>query len=99
MIDAPPAIVINDPGGLVWQHRALAQKYAKDGTHLIVVYCASACLDFLAIVPKANVCFRRSAWIGYHTPAALPGVTESPTTMRWERGADWIERGYRECKK
>lgn len=98
-MNQPPAIVLNDPGGYVWEHRALARRYAKDGTKLIVAYCASACLDIIAIVPRDNVCFRPSAWIGYHTSAALPGVTENTATMRWERGRDWIARGYQKCEK
>lgn len=103
-MDQPPAIVLNDPGGYVWVHRALGQKYAKEGTHLIVAYCASACLDILAIVPRENVCFRPSAWIGHHTPAQHANVSngtccvEDPNTMRWERGLDWIARGYSECR-
>lgn len=98
-MDSPPAIVINDPGGYVWAHEALGRKYAKDGSKLVVVYCASACLNLIALVPKENVCFRRSAWVGYHTGAQSPSGIESPTTMRWERGREWIARGYRECGK
>lgn len=98
-MDQPPSIILNDPGGLVWAHRALGQKYAKDGTHLVVAYCASACLDILAIVPRENVCFRGSAWIGYHTAAQRTDGTEPTYSMRWERGRDWIARGYQECER
>lgn len=89
--------IINDAGGSIHAHYLLGLHYAEVGAHLIVVYCASACLYLLAAVPRDHVCFRPSAWVGYHTAAQRPDGTESPTTMRWERGTDWIARGYKRC--
>lgn len=97
-MDQSPAIVINDPGGLVWEHVGLGKHYAQTGARLIVFYCASACLDLIAQVPRDKVCFRRSAWVGYHTVAQRRDGTEATYTMRWERGKDWIKKGYAECK-
>ena len=95
-------VLINDPGGYIWQHIALGQHYAAIGAKLAVIYCASACLMLLDQVPKANICVYPQAWIGYHTAAQHNNpdgtcCTESTTTMRWERGSDMIARGYRSC--
>lgn len=97
MIDAPP-VVINSPGGYLWVADVLAQKYAREGTKLIVQYCASSCRLILAVVPQENICFRASAWIGYHRDDHWTGA-EPTSAMSWERGSDWIKRGYRECGK
>jgi hypothetical protein len=53
----------------------------------------------LAQVPADHVCYYPDAWIGTHSAAyyASVSVTESPTTMDWERGRDLIARGAREC--
>ncbi len=91
------SVVINDPGGSLLEHLTQGYQYAVHGTHLVVVYCASACLLLLAQVPRDHVCFRPSAWIGYHTAARQADGTESTTTMRWERGKDWIKKGYKAC--
>ncbi len=90
-MDVP--VIINDSGGYVWAHEALGQLYAERGSKLQVIYCASACLDLIARIPKENLCFTRAAWIGYHTKNDH-GLTYK---MRWERGTDWIARGYRQC--
>ena len=97
-------LIINDPGGVILQHVFLGKQYAALGTKLAVKYCASACLSLLAQVPQTNICFYPDAWIGYHTAAMRPNeagicCVESPTTMRWERGRDWIARGYSDCRK
>ena len=89
-------IIINDPGGYIWQHIAIGQHYAQIGAKLIIVYCASACLNLLAQVPASNVCFRPSAWIGYHVHQQADGY-EPTTSMRWERGRDWIAKGWASC--
>ena len=86
-------VIINDPGGNVIDHVMLGLNYYCTGVNLIVEYCASACLDILKIVPKDHICFRPDAWIGYHSH---PGI-EDTTTMIWERGRDWIARGYKQC--
>ena len=91
------AVTINDPGGYIWQHIALGQHYAAVGAKLAVIYCASACIMLLDQVPKSNICVYPQAWFGYHTDQRFPDGSESPTTMRWERGTDWIKRGYRTC--
>lgn len=90
------AIVVNSPGGYVWVYEALGKKYRREGTKLIVAYCASACVLMLDLVPKENICFRASAWIGYHRDEHLTG-SEPAWLMTWERGRDWINKGYREC--
>ena len=93
-------ITINDPGGIIRDHVLLGQHYAKIGAYLVVKYCASACLFLISQVPQDHVCFTPSAWIGYHTEHQLPqsqGGTENPNTMRWERGRDWIAKGYKQC--
>ena len=97
IIDVPPAIVLNHPGGYVMAAEALGKKYASEGTKLIVVYCVSACVLILDIVPKENICFRPSAWIGYHSEHHITGP-EPSHMLRWERGRDWINRGYNECR-
>ena len=89
--------IINDPGGYIGMHIMQGKIYAAMKANLIIVYCASACLNMLAQVPVDNVCFEPSAWIGYHS-AKFDGVhPESPATMRWERGSDWIAKGWRKC--
>jgi hypothetical protein len=95
-------LTINDHGGLIGTHVALGKAYAAAGVHVAVKYCASACLFLLMQMPHSLVCFYPDAWIGYHTSAAYPNAKgicceESTTTMRWERGADWIARGYAKC--
>ena len=95
-------ITINDPGGIIRDHVLLGQHYAQIGAYLVVKYCASACLMLLAQVPKDHVCFYPGAWIGTHTPAQRQNAQgycceESPTTMHWERGKDWIANGYAKC--
>ena len=90
-------IVINDPGGVILQHTFQGMVYAKTGAFLKVVYCASACLGLIAQVPKDHICFMPSAWIGYHTSEQGVDGYEQTWTMRWERGRDWIARGYRPC--
>jgi hypothetical protein len=92
-------VTINDPGGDVLQHIAIGQSYAQSGAFLEVIYCVSACLLMIAQVPEDHVCIMRNAWIGYHSEHRRPDGTESPRTMAWERGRDWIVRGWRECGK
>lgn len=91
------SVVINDPGGVISDHLVQGIHYAWAGTNLIVKYCASACLDMLDMVPKDHICFKPSAWIGYHSINQRPDGTEDTTTMIWERGKDWIARGYKSC--
>lgn len=95
MVEAPP-VVINSPGGYVWVYEALGKKYRLEGTKLIIAYCASACVLLLDAVPQENICFRASAWIGYHRGDHMTGP-EPAHMMTWERGRDWIKKGYREC--
>lgn len=90
-------VIINDAGGLLSEHIVLGQHYAAIGANLIVVYCTSACLILLAQVPQNKICFRPGAWVGYHS-SAWQGGSESTTTMKWERGRDWIARGYAKCE-
>lgn len=91
-------IIINDPGGYIWQHVALGQLYAQQGAHLVVAYCTSACFDLLAQVPFDHIYIRPSAWMGRHS-AVFDGLhPESTTTMIWERGSDWIARGWAKCE-
>lgn len=90
-------IVINDAGGLVTDHIVQGIQYTWSGVYLIVQYCASACLDMLNMVPKDHICFRPNAWIGYHSIHQQLNGTEDTTTMIWERGKDWIVRGYKSC--
>lgn len=90
-------MILNDPGGSILQHLHLGQHYAAESIHLTVVYCASACIYLLAAMPHDLVCFKPSAWIGYHTAQQRADGTESPSTMRWERGTDWIRKGYKAC--
>lgn len=91
-------VIINDPGGDVSHHIVMGAFYAWSDSFLKVVYCASACLNLIAQVPKDHVCFTPSAWIGYHTAEQRLDGTESVSTMRWERGRDWIKKGYRQCE-
>ena len=95
-------IEIIDYGGDLGFHVALGKAYAVAGAHLKVLYCASACLLTLAQVPKANICFSPSAWVGYHTPAQHRDeigrcCVEDANTMRWVRGRDLIAKEYRRC--
>ena len=97
-------MIINDPGGNVFQHAFDFAVLAAQGVMFEIVYCASACVMALIAVPKEQVCFYPSAWIGYHTAAKHPDeqgrcCVESPTTMRWERGRDLINRGYNQCEQ
>jgi hypothetical protein len=97
-------VIINDPGGSIVQHAFDFAVMAASGAMFQVIYCASACVMALATVPKDQVCFYPSAWIGYHTEAAGPDASgrccfEATNTMRWERGRDLVARGYRECSR
>lgn len=89
-------LTIIDYGGTLGAHIAAGKYYAAHGIMLKVLYCASACMMMLLQVPKEQVCFYPQAWIGDHS-AAWSGGMESPTTMIWERGRDWIAKGYRSC--
>ena len=93
------AIIINCPGGNIVQHVLTGLHYLQTGASVAVIYCASACLNLIGQIPPERVCFYPQAWIGYHTAARLPDGTEPTWTMRWERGRDWIARGYPECKR
>ena len=93
----PQSISIIDYGGLFGAHITQGTLYAKAGAFLKIKYCASACLLMLAQVPQDHVCVYRDAWFGYHTAAQDANGYESPTTIRWERGRDWIARGYTPC--
>ena len=93
-------VTIIDYGGLLGEHVAQGKAYAAAGVMVAVKYCASACIFMLAMVPSDHKCFYPDAWIGFHTEHQLPqwqGGTESPTTMRWERGRDWIAKGFKPC--
>jgi hypothetical protein len=90
-------LILNDPGGFIPGHVAYGAFLASIKMHVVVVYCASACLNLIAQIPHDYICFRPSAWIGYHTDKRNEDGTENPNTMRWERGSDWIVRGYRSC--
>ena len=90
-------MLLNDPGGLVGFHILLGKHLAAAGTKVVVVFCVSACLNLLAQLPKENVCFRPDAWIGFHSAAQRADGTEDTTTMRWERGRDWIAKGWKSC--
>jgi len=87
---------IIDYGGTLGAHVAAGKAYAAAGVLLKVKYCASACLMMLAQVPRAQICVFPDAWIGNHS-TGWNGGTESAATMVWERGRDWIARGWREC--
>ena len=97
-------VTLLDPGGYVMSHYWYGKTLAMIGAKVKVVFCASACILWLIpVIPKENVCFTRTAWIGYHTAAQHNNpdgtcCTESTTTMRWERGSDMIARGkYTQC--
>lgn len=97
-------VLVNDPGGSIVQHAFDFTVLAASGALFKVLYCASACVMALATVPKEQVCFHPQAWIGYHTAAQGPNEKgqccfESPSTMRWERGRDWIAKGYKQCER
>ena len=99
--DTINTVTIIDYGGTIGAAIAQGKAYALAGTHLAVKYCASACVTMLSLVPQANVCFYPDAWIGYHTEAmySVAGICciENPNTMVWQRGKDWIKRGYKPC--
>lgn len=94
--------LVNDPGGSIVQHAFDYTVMALSGAYFKVMLCASACVMAIELVPKDQVCVYPQAWIGYHTAAAGPNEKgqccfESPTTMRWERGRDWIAKGWTPC--
>lgn len=93
------SVVINDPGGSIVQHAFDFTVMVLNGTFFKVIYCASACVMALSIVPMKQVCFYPQAWIGYHTTAQREDGTENSNTMRWERGKDWITNGYEQCAR
>lgn len=92
-------VIINDLGGLVGDHLIAGRILASAGANIIVVYCASACLNLLIEISPDKVCFRPDAWIGHHSSQQQPSGSESTTTMRWERGSDWIAAGWKACSK
>lgn len=85
-------VILNDPGGTIGSHVAYGALLKALHAKVIVAYCASACLMLLAQLDPAQVCFRPSAWIGWH-----PAPWGSP--MQWERGRAWIARGWRGCRR
>lgn len=90
-----------DYGGKIGEHLALGHALIASGQIIAVKYCASACLMILAMFaakPETmkRLCVYPDAWIGYHVHPFANG-SESPTTMRWERGRDWIAKGYTPC--
>ena len=90
-------MVIIDPGGSALMHGYQYGLWAAQGVMFKVKYCASACVMALMTVPPAQVCFYPDAWIGTHTAAMDANGNESPSTMRWERGREWIAKGWRKC--
>ena len=89
-------VTIIDYGGPLGAAIAKGKAYAVAGAHLAVKLCASACLFTLMQVPRDHVCFYPDAWIGYHSPA-WTGRSEPASQMIWERGRDWIAKGYQPC--
>lgn len=90
-------MIVNDPGGSIVQHAFAYTLLALKGTFFKVVYCASACIMAIETVPMKQVCVYQQAWFGYHTSTVDANGNEATSTMRWERGREWIERGYKEC--
>ena len=94
------SVTIIDYGGLLSEHIEQGKAYAAAGVIVVVKYCASACIFMLAMVPADHKCFYPDAWIGFHTEHQLAqwrGGTEQSNTMRWERGRQWIAKGYKSC--
>lgn len=94
-------VIVNDSGGSIVQHAFDYTVMALNGVHFEVMYCVSACVMAitLPVVTKDKICVVPQAWIGYHTDMQRSDGTESPTTMHWERGKDWIKNGYQECSR
>ena len=90
--------IVNDPGGSIVQHAFDYTVLALNGAYFKIMYCASACIMAIMTVPMDQVCVYPQAWFGYHVHQRADGF-ESPTTMRWERGKDWIAKGYAECSR
>lgn len=87
---------IIDYGGTLGSHIALGKAYAAAGTHLAIKFCASACLMMLAQVPRDHVCIYPDVWFGFHS-AAWHGLSEPAQSMIWERGREWVAKGYAQC--
>lgn len=89
--------IVNDPGGSIAQHAFDYTILYLNGVYFKVLYCASACIMAINLVPVKQVCIYSQAWFGYHTNFQRKDGTENTNTMRWERGQIWINKGYKSC--
>jgi hypothetical protein len=95
-MDQPPAIVqvLTDHGGTLGERTAVLNWIRREGIAVeIVGTCASAC-EWFKTLPRDQVCFWPSAWIGRHTHFSFPD-----DSIEWRRGRDAIAAGYRECRR
>lgn len=93
-LDTPPAIieVLTDHGGSLGERGFVMDWLKRNGVQVhIVGTCISAC-TWLLTLPPDQICVAPQAWIGSHVRDDL-----STDELRFERGRDLIERGYREC--
>jgi hypothetical protein len=92
MMDQPPAIVevMTDYDGTTAERQAMINWLTKNGVQVrILGTCALSCTRFLTLPPD-QVCVSPAAWIG---------AKDNTNELRWERGRDLIDRGYRQCAR